>query len=75
MSDDTIRDVILAAPDLSTGADRLIDLANERGGEDNVTIVLGGVAGALPLPDACEPLDRTYSVLEAFTAPPPPSAT
>jgi serine/threonine protein phosphatase PrpC len=68
VSDDTIRDIILSAPDLRTGADRLVELANERGGEDNVTVVLGGVAGALPFPDVRDPIDRTYRILEPFAA-------
>jgi serine/threonine protein phosphatase PrpC len=69
VSDEDMRDVILSSPDLPSGASRLIDLANERGGEDNATIVLGGVAGDLPPPDVEEPIDRTFRVLETFAAP------
>jgi serine/threonine protein phosphatase PrpC len=76
MSDEVIRDVILGAPDLPTARDRLIDLANERGGEDNATVVLGGVSGDLPPPAAGEPIEATYRILETFAAPrPAPSRT
>jgi serine/threonine protein phosphatase PrpC len=72
VSDDVMRDVILSSPDLSTARDRLVDLANERGGEDNTTVVLGGVSGDLPAPDSREPVDVTYRILESFSAPCPP---
>lgn len=42
VSDDEIADAVLAAEDLEAGCDRLIDLANSRGGEDNITVLLLG---------------------------------
>jgi serine/threonine protein phosphatase PrpC len=69
LSDDAMREVVLSSPDLSTACDRLVDLANERGGEDNMTVVLGGVSGDLPPADVGEPVDVTYRVLERFFAP------
>jgi serine/threonine protein phosphatase PrpC len=68
VSDDVMRDVVLSSPDLSTARDRLVDLANERGGEDNTTVVLGGVSGDLPPPNVGEPVDATYRILETFSA-------
>ena len=34
VSDDVMRDVVLTSPDLKTARDRLVDLANDRGGEE-----------------------------------------
>ncbi len=39
-----IADVVSAEPTISTACDRLVGLANERGGPDNITIVLARVA-------------------------------
>jgi serine/threonine protein phosphatase PrpC len=64
--DGDLRDVILEAPDLPTACTRLVDVANERGGDDNISVVLGGVSGDLPSPDQQEPLEATYSILETF---------
>lgn len=40
VTDDEIRDVILAANSLSGAADRYLSLANRRGGKDNVSLLL-----------------------------------
>ncbi len=69
VSDEVMRDVVLSSPDLQTARDRLVDLANELGGEDNTTVVLGGVSGDLPPPDLAEPLEVTYRILDTFAAP------
>jgi serine/threonine protein phosphatase PrpC len=66
LTDAEIRDVILATPDLRRAADRLVALANERGGHDNTTVVLIGVSGDLPVPDRREPVGRTFQVLAPF---------
>jgi serine/threonine protein phosphatase PrpC len=68
IGDDVLRDVILSSPDLPTARDRLVDLANERGGEDNTTVVLGGVSGDLPPPDVAEPVEATYRILDTFSS-------
>ena len=56
VTDDEIRDVVLGADSLASAADRFVDLSNERGGKDNVSVVLfrdetlpDGPAGSLPL--------------------------
>ena len=68
LSDGEVRALVLGSPDLVLATDRLVELANGRGGRDNVTVVLVGVGGSLPIPDAREPVDRTYSILETFDA-------
>jgi serine/threonine protein phosphatase PrpC len=65
---DEMRDVILRSGSLIEAADRLIALANERGGRDNETIVLVGVGGDLPPANRGEPVHQVYRVLETFDA-------
>ncbi len=69
LRDAEMRDVILSSRDLGLAAERLVALANQRGGHDNVTAVLAGVSGDLPLPSRREPIERTFRVLESFGAP------
>lgn len=59
--DDEIRDVMLSTPSLEKVAARLVELANERGGDDNTTVVLSRVEGAsLPGPsEASSPAIET----------------
>lgn len=45
LTDDEIRDAILQSIRLDVAAKRLVDMANARGGRDNVTVVLAGVGG------------------------------
>jgi serine/threonine protein phosphatase PrpC len=40
LSDEEIADVLGTVPDIHQACERLIDLANEKGGKDNVTVVL-----------------------------------
>lgn len=39
-TDEQIRDLVLAEPDLESAVYGLIELANDRGGKDNVTVIL-----------------------------------
>ncbi|HEU4411602.1 MAG TPA: PP2C family serine/threonine-protein phosphatase [Polyangiaceae bacterium] len=51
VNDDELRDVMSSSPSLDKVATRLVDLANERGGDDNITVVLSRVeAPTLPAP-------------------------
>ena len=45
VADKEIRDVILGEKDLNLAAKKLIDFANARGGEDNITVILAHFAG------------------------------
>lgn len=53
---------------LDIAAERLVALANERGGDDNISVVLVGVGGALPTSAETEPAAATLSVLRPFVA-------
>ena len=58
--DKEIRDVILGEKDLNLAAKKLIDFANARGGEDNITVILAhfpGQASSSPGDRATERLD------------------
>jgi serine/threonine protein phosphatase PrpC len=69
LSDDDIRDTILAAQDLPTACKALLDKANERGGEDNVTAIIAGVGGELPVQKQGETIADTVAVLREFDPP------
>jgi serine/threonine protein phosphatase PrpC len=68
MADEEMAAVVLGSPDLVLAADRLVDLANGRGGRDNVTVVLVGVGGDLPAPHGQESVNQTYRILDTFDA-------
>lgn len=46
LSDEEIRDAIIQSIRLDVAAKRLVEMANARGGRDNITVVLAGVGGA-----------------------------
>ncbi|MBX3190538.1 MAG: serine/threonine-protein phosphatase [Labilithrix sp.] len=69
LTDDEIRDVVLASGRPERAVGQLVDLANERGGKDNITVVVAGVGGALAEADAAEPVDGTFQVLTTFEPP------
>jgi hypothetical protein len=46
-----------------------VALANERGGEDNITVVLAGVGGELPPCRPDEPVADTFEILKEFEPP------
>lgn len=58
---------ILEDDNLSVACSRMIDLANERGGSDNVTVIAAKVDGdGLPDADYDESLTQTFEVLKEF---------
>ncbi len=64
--DDDIRDIVLKAgrPELIAG--ELIALANDRGGFDNITVVVAGIGGSLTKLSADEPFTNTFETLTSF---------
>lgn len=53
---------------LDIAAERLVALANERGGDDNISVVLAGIGGDLPASTEEESLASTLAVLKPFVA-------
>ena len=67
VSDEEIRSVVLSSADLTVACHRLVDLAKERGGIDNITVMLGGVDGPLPPPRASkDDIGETFEVVRSF---------
>jgi serine/threonine protein phosphatase PrpC len=69
VNDDDIRDLVLKSGRPELAAKQLVDLANERGGKDNITVVVAGVGGGLSRPASGETIDDTFQVLTTFEAP------
>jgi protein phosphatase len=42
MKDEEIREIVAVSPDLETACVRLVTAADERGGKDNITVILAG---------------------------------
>ncbi len=71
VSPEEIARTILAAPTLDAACDRLIALAKEAGGEDNITAILGGVSGDLPPLVAGETIASTLEIVREYAGPVP----
>ncbi len=65
-SDEEIRGVVLGASHVDEACARLVDLANTRGGEDNVTVIVAGVSGELAPARVDEDIGSTFAILESF---------
>lgn len=64
-----MRDAILEEETLDAACRRLVARANERGGEDNITVVIAEVTGeALAPPRDAETLTQTFQVLAEYKA-------
>jgi serine/threonine protein phosphatase PrpC len=64
-----MRAAIEVAPSLNDACRQMLDLANERGGEDNVTVVLAKLEGELlPIPGEGESMTTTFRVLAEYNA-------
>ena len=69
VSDEEIKAVVLASGRPEVAAKQLVDLANERGGKDNITVVIAGIGGSLTPPSEDETITDTFEVITAFTPP------
>lgn len=67
VTDDEIRDAVLEAEDLRAGVETLVDLANDRGGKDNLSISLVQNRDAAATPESL-PERGVSGELEASTA-------
>ncbi len=68
LSDEDIRATVLSSVDLTVACHRLVALAKERGGVDNITVVLGGVDGPLPMPRVSKTdIGETFEVVRQFS--------
>jgi serine/threonine protein phosphatase PrpC len=67
LRDEEMRDAILMTPDLEQACRQMVDLAKERGGEDNITVVLGELDGeGLAAAPRGERLTRTLEPVASF---------
>jgi serine/threonine protein phosphatase PrpC len=64
--DEEIASEILSAGSLKSACDGLVALANARGGEDNITVVLAGISEGAPSAERAERFSGTFHVIKAF---------
>ena len=68
LAEDELRDLLSTATP-KDACDRVIDLANERGGQDNATAIVAEFDGdGLQPPDPSESVTQAFKVLQAFDA-------
>jgi serine/threonine protein phosphatase PrpC len=72
VSDEEIKEAIIGARP-EAAVQQLLDLALERGGKDNITIVVAGIGGELAPPAEDEGVDKAVEVIKAFEPKPPSS--
>ena len=70
VSPEEMTQVILSAPRLDVACNTLIELAKSHGGEDNITLIIGGVSGDLPPLVPGETIAETLQVLKEYTTTP-----
>jgi len=68
VSAEEMQGVMLAARRLDAACATLIELAKQRGGDDNITVLIGGVSGDLPPLVAGEPIADTLQILQETSA-------
>jgi len=73
VSDEEIKDAVVASrPEAAVEA--LLKLALDRGGKDNVTVVVAGIGGELQKPGEDEKPENAVEVIKAFEPKPPSSS-
>jgi serine/threonine protein phosphatase PrpC len=66
VNDDELRD-ILGTQGPAEASRKLVDLANERGGTDNITVIVAHLAGGgLQLPIPGESVTATFKIVQDF---------
>ena len=69
LSAEDMREVVERAPSLPAACWELVEIANGRGGDDNITVVLAEVTGeAIMMADEQASLTRTFQVLAEYKA-------
>jgi hypothetical protein len=71
VSAEEMKRVILTSPRMDVACAKLIELAKKHGGEDNITLIIGGVSGDLPPLVVGEDISTTLEILKEFSASPP----
>lgn len=66
VSDEEIRDVVIQSKRPELAAERLVALANERGGMDNITVIVAGVGGGLAPPAVDEKPGDAVEMLQSY---------
>jgi serine/threonine protein phosphatase PrpC len=66
VSDREIGAALLRRRSLDEACSKLVEMANARGGVDNVTVVAASVSGRLPAPSPSETIADTIDVLKAY---------
>jgi serine/threonine protein phosphatase PrpC len=66
LSDEEIAGVILSSASLEQACARLVEIANGRGGEDNITVVLAGISAGAPEGTRDERFSGTFRVLREY---------
>jgi serine/threonine protein phosphatase PrpC len=63
---DEIREIVLKAGPLEAVCGKLVELAIERGGDDNITVIVAGVRGSLPAHVAGESISDALLTVREF---------
>jgi serine/threonine protein phosphatase PrpC len=71
---DDLRAIVLSSRRLDSACAAMIELAKQRGGEDNITAIVAGVSGDLPALVAGENVADTLEILQEFDPPVPSDA-
>lgn len=69
MDDAEIAAAVVGAGSLDVACRKLVDLANLRGGADNVSVVVAGVFGGDPASSHHEPVADTHRVITSYAYP------